>query len=278
MKILVTGSLGFIGRAVGAELANRGIDYVHYDRSLGLDILDSESLAENMAGVSHVIHLAGVLGTAELFDIPHEAVMVNVAGTAAVLTACAKAGAGFVGITMPQVWESLYQATKAGAMALASAYHRHLGVPVSHVRAYNVFGPGQPFGAGHPQKMIPTFANRAYRDEPLPIWGMGQQLVDLVSVNDVARMLVDATGFGSLEVFDAGTGRGMRVLDVARLVQAMTNHFPGVLHEPMRVGEIPGTEVVASGEGWDLLGWHPEFRAADLEETIGSYCPVGVPS
>src|SRR6478752_5341040 len=93
-------------------------------------------------------------------------------------------------------WANVYQATKLCSMKLATAWHRNFGVPVSHVRAFNAYGPGQKYGVGHPQKFLPTFASLAWRGEPIPIWGDGLQSVDPIHVDEVARMLVDATRFG----------------------------------------------------------------------------------
>jgi len=215
-----------------------------------------------------VIHLAGVLGTAELFDDPGYAIDVNVKGALRILQAAQEFGLAYVGITMPPVWENVYQATKTAAKSLASAWHRHYGIPVSHVRAYNVFGPGQKVGV--PQKIVPTFAARAWSQLPIPIWGDGTQRVDLVYVEDVAKMLVDAIAFGHDEVFDAGTGEAKTVNEVAVEVNRIAGSQAGVEYLPMRKGEH-GDGVLASGEGWDLLGWHPSFREEDFTFTVETY-------
>jgi UDP-glucose 4-epimerase len=218
-----------------------------------------------------VIHLAGVLGTSELFQDPYRAVDVNIKGTLQVLQACqALSGARYVGITMPQVWDNVYQATKLCSAKLASAWHRHFDIPVSHVRAFNAFGEGQKvYGV---QKIIPTFATMAWAGEPLPVWGDGEQLVDLVYVKDVARMLVDAMQFEDDRTFDAGTGQPITVNEVARLIQEMTGHFVGIDHLPMRSGEH-GHGIVAEGEGWADLGWAPDFRLEELMSTVAWYKP-----
>lgn len=272
MKIAVTGSAGFIGTAVLRELADRGHETIGLDRRTGADILSAD-IGDMMLGADGVIHLAGALGTAELFDQPRHGVEVNVVGTANVLAACAANDIAFVGITMPQVWDSLYQATKAGAMAIAKAYHVHRGVAVSHVRAFNVYGPHQAVGPGHPQKILPTFATRAWEGSDIPVWGSGSQVVDLVHVDDVARMLVSALNFGDLEVFDAGTGTAMTVNEVAEVVVSETGGRSRVTHLPMRLGELPDTGVVAEGLGWGQLGWRPQADEGLLRETIRWYAP-----
>lgn len=269
-RIAVTGGAGFIGSAVMRRLDELGYDSVSIDRREGLDILnDQQEVEEELQFCDGVIHLAGILGTAELFDQVEEAIDTNIKGSAAILKMAVKHDLSYVGITMPRVWDNVYQATKAASVTLASAYHRHFDLHVSHVRAYNVFGPGQKVGI--PQKIVPTFAHCAWTDRPIPVWGDGTQLVDLVYVGDVASMLVDALEFGGNDYFDAGTGTPMSVNDVARYtLDCVPESLSKMEYLPMRKGEH-GSGVMAIGEGWDKLGWHPKLELEALKATIESY-------
>lgn len=268
MRVLVTGSGGFLGRYTVSALHDAGYEIRHFDLHGDDDIRTPEHVDAAVSGCGHVIHLAGALGTAELFSQPHDAVDVNVHGTLNVLQACERHNAAYTGITMPEVWDNVYQATKRCGRSLAAAWHRHRGVPVSHVRAFNAYGAGQKLRPV--QKIIPTFAHAGWRGEPLPVWGDGTQQVDLVWAGDIAAMLVRALEFGGDEVLDAGTGTGMPVGDVARQVIAMTGGRSVIEYLPMRQGEHEA-KVVASGEGWDLTGWHPPARPDELERTVASY-------
>lgn len=265
--ILVTGGAGFIGTAVRTVLTSRGEIVKSLDLKQG-DVRDPDAVLAAVEGCDGVIHLAGVLGTHELFDTPRLAIDVNVHGTLNVLEACRTHRARYVGITMPQVFPSIYTATKVAATRLASAYHHTHGLPVSHVRAFNAYGPGQHHGPGHPQKIIPTFAVEAWAGRPIPIWGDGEQTVDLIHTDCLARMLVDALDHGGDVTFDGGSGVAWTVNEVADAVIQITGSTAGVHHLPMRRGEIP-THIVATGEGWDLLGWRP--RCGLENETILSY-------
>lgn len=269
MTVLVTGGDGFIGAAVVRRLHALNHHVEVFDRESGADICDTHSVYDAVGHADAVIHLAGVLGTHELFDTPFKAYDVNVRGTLNVLEGCRAHSAGYVGITMPQVFPSIYTATKVAQTRLASAYNFNHGVPVSHVRAFNAFGPGQHHGVGHPQKIIPAFADAGWRGEPMPIWGDGEQTVDLVHVDDVARMLVDALEWGDDCTFDGGTGEAFTVNQVADMV-AWTTHSSDRRYLPMRRGEIP-TNIVATGEGWDRLDWRPEFDAGLLADTVRWY-------
>lgn len=268
MNVLVTGGAGFIGRRVIAELEKRGHSRAAYDVDGGRDICYMEGLGDADA----VIHLAGMLGTHELFDQVHEAIRTNVWGTANVLDCARRAAARYVGITMPKVFPSIYTATKLGAEAIERAYHHTYGLPVSRVRAFNAYGPGQAHGPGHPQKILPTFATEAWAGRPIPIWGDGEQTVDLVHVDDLARMLVDALDHGDDVTFDGGTGTACTVNEVAQLVLDVTGSTAGVQHLPMRRGELP-THIAASGEGWGRLDWKPTLNWERFAEAVQWYKP-----
>jgi UDP-glucose 4-epimerase len=287
MIIGITGSRGFIGAATVRAAKTAGHEVVHYDRADGyhiesLDPYDGFGGKLGRTGrppVDHVIHLAGVLGTAELFDDPYRAVAVNIEGALNIIRWCEQAGVGYTTITMPPSgWANVYAATKGCAVELAEAWRRHRGLRVSNVCAYNAYGPGQKYGPGHPQKIIPTFASRAWAGQPIQVWGDGNQTVDLVHADDVARMLIDATAFGDGETFDAGTGEALTVNQVADYVNEVVTDAGGkpggIEYLPMRAGEDVDTEICAIGRGWDLVNWSPTLDWSDLRAAIESYRPA----
>ena len=270
MNILITGGSGFIGRSVQKALIGAGHEVDTYDRVDGYDILNRAALMGRVANVDTVIHLAGVLGTDELFDNPYTAVDVNITGTLNVLDACVEHGADYVGITMPQVFPSIYTATKIAATKLATAYHHTHGVGVCHVRAYNAFGPGQAHGPGHPRKIIPAFSVEAWSGEPLIVWGDGTQTVDLISTNELANIFSEAIWVTDDSVIDGGTGHQWTVNEVAEYVIQVTGSRSKIEHRPMRRGELP-TKIGATGEGWYHLVDLPKFWLGELDDAIYSY-------
>jgi UDP-glucose 4-epimerase len=268
VRVLVSGGAGFIGSAVVLRLKEQGHEPVVFDRFQGQDIVDSGAVADAVKGCDAVIHLAGMLGTHELFDIAHMAVNVNIHGTLNVLQACDAFEASYVGITMPvSGWANVYTATKHCAQDLASAWHRHKGLKVSHVRAYNAYGPGQKCGPGHPQKIVPTFATEAWAGRPIPIWGDGEQTVDLIHVDDLARHLVDALAYEDDRIIEGGSGEPFTVNHIAALVQIVTGGASNdVEHLPMRMGEDAGTNIVSPVK-------NAPFDMARFRETVESYRP-----
>jgi UDP-glucose 4-epimerase len=270
VRIAVTGGSGFIGKAVLTWAETNGHEVWTFDRADGHDILGD---LDGLKGADSVIHLAGLLGTHELFEEAEEAVRINVVGSLRVMQWCIENGSGYVGIMMPDLFPSIYTATKIASKRLADALHHSRGLKVSHVRAFNAYGRGQKFGPGHPQKILPTFAVAGWRNEPIPIWGDGCQVVDLIHADDLAKLLVFATGWTGNQVFDGGTGTQISINALASFVLKVTGSTGGVVHLPMRDGEIPPKNCRATGEGWDLLppGLEPTFDWGRIANAIVSY-------
>ena len=281
MEIVVTGGRGFIGSHVARYAERAGHRVRFFDKREGNDILGPlEGLYDRDGRApGAVIHLAGMLGTMEMFDTVSDAALVNVVGSARIAEWCSRNEVQYTGILVPDVFPSIYCATKAGAKRITDALHANGRLRCSHVIAYNAFGPGQAYGPGHPRKFGPTFSVAAWNHQPIPIWGDGTALIDPVPVQVVARMLVDATRFGGNEVFDGGVGMAVTVNEVAQQVLQITRSPAGIAYEPMRVGETP-TNIAATGRGWDLLDWNPKeeygvFWRHYLRDTVVSY--QGVP-
>ena len=267
LKIAVTGGAGFFGRATVTAAQQAGHDVWAFDHVLGHDVLGN---LDALADADVVIHLAGVLGTSELFDMPETALDVNIKGTLRVLEWCRRHRAAYVGISMPDPFPSVYTATKVAARRLTTAWHHAYGLRASTVRAFNGYGPHQAHGPGHPQKIVPTFARAAWEGRPLPIWGDGEQAIDLIHSDDVGRMLIEATRHGDAATFDAGTGVPVTVNELAAFVLEVTGSKAGVEHLPMRPGEVP-VQITAEGEGWDRLDWKPELDWDRIAEVVRWY-------
>jgi nucleoside-diphosphate-sugar epimerase len=280
---LVTGSAGFIGRHLTAELAGRGHTVLPYD--MPRSVLDRASLREAMQQADAAINLAGVLGTAETLGAERRAAEVNVLGAVNVLDLAAAGGVPVVQIaTGHEGQPNPYAATKRCATDLALARARWTGQPVTVVRAYHVYGPGQtpppPHGPSTVRKVVPSMVCRALSGMPVEVFGSGRQEIDLVWAGDVARVLADAIGGPYGEVVEAGTGKPTTVLDAARdvlaqvlggaLLRGVAPPLPSVAHLPMRAGEPADATVVAAAPAclnpWphrlgETIDWYRDYLA-----------------
>jgi UDP-glucose 4-epimerase len=199
-----------------------------------------------------VVNLAGVLGTPELLGSEHQAVRVNILGAVNVYDAAARHGIPVVQIgTGHKGQPNPYAITKACAEDLGLARARWLGEKITVVRAYHVYGPGQPPGPPHGpasvHKFFPTFACQALSGEPLELCGGGGQLIDPVHVSDVAAVLADAIGGPYGQVTEAGCGKPVSVAQVAADIAVATGRLTAQqTHTPGRPGEPRDAEVVAA--------------------------------
>lgn len=253
-RILVTGSAGFIGSAVQRVLEQRGDTCVPFDHPH--DVRDRSDVADHVRFVDGVIHLAGILGTSETFGSEHRVAEVNVLGALNVADAClahdvpmVQIGTGHYGHPNP------YAITKAAAQDLLLGRRQ----PIAVVQAFHAYGPGQrvcpPHGKATVRKIIPSFVCRALTQMPIEIFGSGEQLVDMIHVDEVARILVEALDGPYGVVTEAGTGLGLTVRRVAEEVIAMCDSSSELVHLPARPGEPEGLPPVVARNPASPLAW-----------------------
>ena len=274
MKILITGGEGFIGKYVQARCAELGIETVTYDIVDGKDVLDRNTLMNDINQwpfITSVIHLAGMLGTHELWDDRDRAIDVNIKGALNVADAALAVDAKLVSIEQPHIWYNVYEATKGAARRMLTGLHYDRGLRVDFVTAHNAYGPGQAYGDGHPQKIIPTFATKAWLGEPIPVWGDGEQKVNLVYAGDVADMLVQRAlvqGCAPLNEYHAGVDYLMTVNSVVGLVVADAESDSTIEYVGNRSGEQNALPYPAPDDRYPY-----KFKRAMLRATVESYKP-----
>lgn len=109
---------------------------------------------------------------------------------------------------------SPYSSSKAGADLLVLSYYRTFGLPVSISRCSNNYGPYH-----FPEKLIPLIISRALADEPLPVYGKGENVRDWLYVEDhcAAIDLVMRKGRKG-EVYNIGGHNERSNLDVVKTI------------------------------------------------------------
>jgi len=250
-RVLVTGANGFLGHAVCDDLLAHGMVPMKFDGSD--DVRNKKQLmdAMNSGGrITGIINLAGVLGTAETLGVEHHAADVNILGALNVMDVAAAYDVPMVQIaTGHEGQPNPYAITKKCTTDLALSRHQWKGQRIAVVRAYHVYGPGQkmcaPHGKSLVRKIVPSFVARALTGMDIEINGDGSQKIDLVYLDDTARILVGALGGPYGHVIEAGTGVPTTVLEAARDVLGACGSQSKIVHVPMRSGEPEHTTVVA---------------------------------
>lgn len=277
MRVLVTGGGGFIGSYVCEALWERDIEPIVFDRRTGQhlwaqelgDVRDYTSVSEAVYHSDGVIHLAAILGTQETVADPRPAAETNILGSLNVDQACKVRGVPAVYIAVGNHWmNNPYSISKTAAERFALMFNAEHGTGIAVVRAMNAYGPRQK--AAPVRKILPNFISRALQGEPIQVYGDGEQVMDMIYVADVAEILVRALleDHGNFVTpFEAGTGRRTTVNDIARMVLEATGSASMLEHLPMRPGEVPGSVVLGDPETLRPLGMDPA-DLVPLEEGI----------
>lgn len=91
---------------------------------------------------------------------------------------------GFFTEKTPYAPNSPYSASKAGSDFLVRAYHHTFGMNVTTSNCSNNYGPKQ-----HHEKLIPHIIEKALAEEPLPIYGKGENVRDWLYVLDHCKAI-----------------------------------------------------------------------------------------
>jgi len=157
-KILITGSGGFIGKALVKRLSGMEYAVTGFDLADG-DIAEEGALTHlEKEDIFYVFHLAGKTFVPESWSNPFLFYRTNVLGTANVLEFCRKTGAGLTYVSSylygkpeylpvdekhPVKAYNPYSHSKLVAEELCRYYREQFPLGISILRPFNVYGPGQ---------------------------------------------------------------------------------------------------------------------------------------
>ena len=279
-RILVTGGSGFIGSHVVENLLTRESGVVVFERRrkgnnregvdmfLG-DVRDTEAVIDAVGSCDGVIHLAGMLGTQETIKRAMDATEVNILGSLNVLYACRLHDIRVVLVSAGNHWmNNAYAITKSATERFGIMYRKEFGMQVAIVRGFNIYGPRQ--RAEPVRKVVPNFVLHALKGEDLIVYGTGNQIMDMIYVEDVAEIIVRALlgNHGASDtVIEAGMGRDTTINELAALVVRLSRSESRIRHVDMRPGEDPESVVKADVDTLRTLGFSPESLTS-LEEGL----------
>lgn len=277
-KLLILGGDGFIGEHVADEALARDLEVTIFDQRKHLhrsdvsaflgDVRDPVAVRNAVMQTDYAVNLAAILGTQETIRTAAHCVETNLIGTLNFLEACVPTKfhqVRGVQIGIGNYWmDSPYPITKRAAMAFTRMFNKELGTKVAMVRGMHAYGERQKHRPV--QKIVPTFIVQALRNEPLTIYGDGEQVVDMIYVRDLAKVLLDACMSPNVRydhVYEAGLGRHLTVNEVAREIIDAAGSSSEIVHLPMRPGEDEGAVISADTKTLEGLGLYNFVRFED---------------
>jgi UDP-glucose 4-epimerase len=308
MRYLVTGGAGFIGSHLIESLINRSDQVVVLDNlSTGSSknlskvadqitvhngsILDQQLVDKLVADCDYVIHLAAALGVFNIVNKPLESLKTNLQGSEIILQAADKyrkpvliastseiygknekmplneEDDRIIGHPLKSRWS--YSEAKAVDESLAYFYHLENKLPVRIVRFFNTVGPRQ---VGDYGMVLPRFIESALNNEPLSIYGSGEQIRTFCHVVDVVRalLLVIDSDQAVGEVFNIGNNQQSSINLLAERVISLlgskskidrvsySDAYPEGFEDTQR--RVPDISKIKR-----VLGWSPQL---DLDQII----------
>ncbi len=259
MRCIVTGGSGFIGQHIVKALASEGHDVVVFDIAKPEFLLPSNvefvegdvryygSVEHVCQGADEVYNVASLLGTSELMFDSARANDTNINGMINVLEVAKRLRIARVFYpTKPNDWLNTYSISKFCAEQYCHMYALNFGMHVTTLKWFNAYGAHQKIFPV--RKALPTFIAQALRDKPLEVWGDGEQTVDLIHVEDIARIAIDASRNDNLpagKICDVGSGEAITVNVLARMVIEFSGSESTIVHKPMRMGEPLKSDIRA---------------------------------
>lgn len=309
MKLLITGGAGFIGSNFIRHILHRYPDY----QVINLDVLTYAGNLYNLAdvtshpnyffvkgdicdldlvdsiiagGIDVIINFAAESHVDRSILTPEQFVRTNILGTQTLLECAKKYGIQrFIQISTDEVYGSLgesglfsettplapnspYSASKAGADLLVRSYYQTYGLPINITRCSNNYGPYQ-----HPEKLIPRMIIQALNDEPLPVYGDGQNIRDWLHVEDHCHAIDLVLHRGKVgEIYNIGGNNEWKnieivekILDYLNKPRTLIQYVEDRLGHDRRYG-INATKICKE------LGWFPQHTFDEgLRSTIEWY-------
>jgi len=184
----------------------------------------------------------------------------------------------------------VYDEAKRFAEAMTMAYHRYHGLDTRIVRIFNTFGPRM---RPHDGRVVSNFIVQALQGKPLTVFGEGLQTRSFCYVDDlvsgiIALLMVesdksvgqrtDRAEFLSKQTADMpesmhdpvnlGNPRELTVMEIAKLVLALTDSRSKIQHQPLPVDD-PKVRRPDIRRAKTFLGWEPKVKLEDgLQKTI----------
>ena len=314
MKYLITGGSGFIGSHLAESLIARGDEVVIIDnQSTGSitnlknidskvklidgDVLDKSLLEKYVFESDYVVHLAAALGVLNIVNKPLQSLKINIQGTENVLEFADRFKKPFliastsevygkndkvplneeddriIGHPLKSRWS--YSEAKAVDESLAYFYFLENKLPIRIVRFFNTVGPRQ---VGQYGMVVPRFVTAALRNEPVQVYGSGDQIRCFCHVSDAIRalLLVIDSDKAIGQVFNVGNNQQISIMDLAKKVIEITGSNSEIKKIPYSEAYPEGFEdmqrrVPDISKIRNILGWSPEIGLDQIIRDIANF-------
>jgi dTDP-glucose 4,6-dehydratase len=301
-RILITGGAGFIGSHLCESFLKRGDHVVCVDNTSTGTRQNIAAYSSNprFRFIDHnvsnyieidgpldmVLHFASPASPVDYLDMPIQTLKVGSLGTHNALGLAKDKGAVFLLASTSEVYgdpqvkpqredywgnvnpigpRGVYDEAKRFAEAMTMAYHRAHNLDTRIVRIFNTYGPRMRMRDG---RVVPNFITQALKNEPITVYGKGEQTRSFCYIDDLVRGLHRLLEVEHHLPVNLGNPHEMTVLEFAKKIIALTASKSEIVHQPLPQDD-PQVRQPDITKARELLGWEPEIDVDEgLQRTI----------
>jgi len=298
MRVLITGGAGFIGSHLADHYVAAGDDVVVVDNfstgspsnlshldgkitTIDGDIRNIELVNSLVQDADLILHMAAALGVNTILESPMESMSTNITGSEVVLLAATHHKKRIIiastseiygknpkqplsetddrVVGAPQKIRWTYSDAKAIEEAMACALHKDNKLAVTTVRLFNTVGPRQ---TGRYGMVLPRFVQAALKNEPLTVYGDGNQSRVFCHVDDAVQAIATIAQTDSTigDVYNVGGTGEVTIKQLAQKVVQLTRSASEITYTPYSQAypagfediqrRVPDISKIKSAIGW----------------------------
>jgi len=299
--VVITGAAGFIGSHLSEKLIRTGYRVIGVDNLLTGDLANISSLTgKDFRFIKHdvtnyinidenvdfVLHWASPASPADYLNFPIPTLKVGALGTHNALGLAMAKNAVFVLASTSEVYgdplihpqpesywgnvnpigpRGVYDEAKRFAEAMTTAYHRYHGLKTRIVRIFNTYGPRMRLNDG---RAIPNFIGQALRNEPLTIYGNGEQTRSFCYITDLVDGIIRLMHSDISEPVNIGNPTELSIKNIAQKIIKATDSPSDLIYEELPTDD-PKVRRPDISQAQTFLKWAPKVSLdTGLLETI----------
>lgn len=300
-KIIITGGAGFIGSHIAERCVSEGHEVVIIDdmddyyspvlKKKNVDYVSKFGTVTFIRGditnleflmgviddnVDYVIHEAAQAGVRISVENPFKPNNINVVGTLNVLQASIDSNVKrVINASSSSVYGKVeylpfdekhptqpvspYGVSKLAAEHYCRVFYEVYGLPTVSLRYFTVYGPRM-----RPDLAISIFTEKMLKNEPITIFGDGEQTRDFTYIDDVVAInmkLLDTNRTDGV-VMNIGSGNRISVNDLAKNLKEIVGSSSGISYADVQKGDAEHT-LADVGLVKELIGYESSVKIED---------------
>lgn len=298
-KVLITGGAGFIGSHIVEKLLENNYNVIIIDNlssgsienipnsdtlkfyQLNIEKDDLELVFQKEAP-DYVIHLAAQTSVNFSISHPYYDANMNVMASIKLLELCKKYNikkfitASSVAIygnpkylpideNHPTEPMSQYGLSKL----TMEKYIKLSGIPYIIFRFSNAYGPRQK--SSKESGVVAIFNNAMKNNEPINIYGDGEQIRDFIYVEDIANICIKAINSNvENEIINFSTNKGVSLNQLFKVMKSLYNYTLNANYLPERIGDIKNS-ILSNDKAYNLLKFTNYTKLEKGLEILANY-------